>query len=142
MAKSITDKDGFIEITIPPGAYELEILKNEIEGIIIREGHFTEADYPLNQTKSLKSRRKEISRQDALISFTPDDSIRDIMCLNPETIHEKYHLSPNPVDILSIDNIFPEAYVAQGMIFKGKRSRNDHKLTMNVSRGYNYFENF
>ena len=28
--KSITDEDGFIQITIPPGAYELENLNNEI----------------------------------------------------------------------------------------------------------------
>ena len=28
--KSITDEDGFIQITIPPGAYEIESLNKEI----------------------------------------------------------------------------------------------------------------
>ena len=43
-AKSISDEGGFIQITIPPGAYELENLNNEIRRIIIDEGHFTEVD--------------------------------------------------------------------------------------------------
>ena len=36
--KSISDDDGYIQITIPPGAYEIESLKNEIKRIIIDEG--------------------------------------------------------------------------------------------------------
>ena len=45
-AKSITDEDAFIHITIPPGAYEFESLNNETRRIIIEERHFTEVDYP------------------------------------------------------------------------------------------------
>ena len=37
--KTNTDEDGFIKITIPPGAYEIESLNNEIKRIIIDEGH-------------------------------------------------------------------------------------------------------
>ena len=44
--KSVTGKDGFIQITIPPGAYEIESLNYEIKRTIIDEGHFTEAKYP------------------------------------------------------------------------------------------------
>ena len=44
-AKSIIDKDGFFQITIPPGAYELESLNNENKRNIIGEGHITQADY-------------------------------------------------------------------------------------------------
>ena len=36
-AKSITDKDGLIQKTIPPGAYEIEFLNIEIKRIIIDE---------------------------------------------------------------------------------------------------------
>ena len=36
--KSITDDEGFIQISITPGAYEIESLNNEIERIIIDEG--------------------------------------------------------------------------------------------------------
>ena len=46
--KSITDKDGNIIITIPPGAYEIESLNNEIKRIIIDEEHYTEANYPFS----------------------------------------------------------------------------------------------
>ena len=34
-AKSITDKDGFIENTIPAGVYEIEKLNNEIKSIFL-----------------------------------------------------------------------------------------------------------
>ena len=37
--KSISDEDGFVQITISPGAYELEILNNEIKRIIFDEEH-------------------------------------------------------------------------------------------------------
>ena len=45
--KSITDDDGYIQISIPLCAYEIESLNNEIERIIIEEEHYTEANYPL-----------------------------------------------------------------------------------------------
>ena len=44
--KTFSDDDGFVQITIPPGAYEIEALNNEIKRIIIDEEHYTEANYP------------------------------------------------------------------------------------------------
>ena len=44
--KILTDGDDSIQITIPPGAYEIESLNNEIKRIIIDEEHFTESVYP------------------------------------------------------------------------------------------------
>ena len=44
--KSIIDEDGYIQITIPPGAYEIESLNNEIKRIFIEEEHYTESNYP------------------------------------------------------------------------------------------------
>ena len=44
--KSFTDKDGYTQITIPHGSYEIESLNNEIKRIIINEGHYTEENYP------------------------------------------------------------------------------------------------
>ena len=44
--KSITDEDGYIQITISPGACEIKSLNNEIKRIIIDEGHYTEVNYP------------------------------------------------------------------------------------------------
>ena len=35
--KSITDEDGYIQITIPPGAYEIESLNNEIKRTLSRK---------------------------------------------------------------------------------------------------------
>ena len=36
-AKSIHDRDGFLKITIPPGAYQVESLKNETKRIFTDE---------------------------------------------------------------------------------------------------------
>ena len=58
------------------------------------------------------------------------------------TIYEEYNISPNPVDIISFDNIFIECDIAQGMIFKGKRSGIIHSFTMDVNPGYKYIEKF
>ena len=142
--KSITDKDGFIQITISPGAYELENLNNEIERIIIDEDHYTEANYPftIKPNFSTLGSNIEISTQGPVISFLPDDSIRDLLGFNKTTIYEEYNLSPNLVDILSFDNIFSESNIAQGMIFRGKRSGIIHNFTMDVDPGYKYIEKF
>ena len=45
-AKPLNDKNDFISINIPPGAYALESLNDEIRRNNIAEGHFTEVDYP------------------------------------------------------------------------------------------------
>ena len=71
-----------------------------------------------------------------------NDSIRDFLGFNARTLHEEYTPSNNPVDILSFDNIFLECDIAQGMIFKGKRSGIIHNFTMDVDPGYKYIEKF
>ena len=53
--KSITDKDGFIQIIITPGAYEIESLNKEIKRIIFEEGLFTEVDYPFTIKPSIST---------------------------------------------------------------------------------------
>ena len=42
--KTITDANDFIQNTTPPGAYEIESLNNEIERIVIDQGHYTEVE--------------------------------------------------------------------------------------------------
>ena len=44
--KSITDDNHFTQITISPGANEIESFDNEIKRIIFDESHYTEANYP------------------------------------------------------------------------------------------------
>ena len=142
--KSITDEDGYIIITIPPGAFELENLNNEIKRIIIDEEHYIETNYPFTIKPNFSTLGSiiEISIQGPVITFVPDDSIRDLLGFNKTTIFEEYNLSPNPVDILSFDNIFLECNIAQGMIFRGKRSGIIHNFTMDVDPGYKYIEKF
>ena len=142
--KSVTDKDGYIQITIPPGAYELENLNNEIKRIIIDEEPYTEENYPFTIKPNFSTLGSiiEISTQGPVITFVPDDNIRDLLGFNKTTIYEEYNLSPNPVDILSFDNIFLECNIAQGMIFGGKRSGIIHNFTMDVDPGYKYIEKF
>ena len=141
--KSITDDDHII-ITIPPGAYEIESLNNEIKRIIIDQEDYTETNYPFNIKPNFSTLGSiiELSTQGPIITFVPDDSMGDLLGFNKTTIFEEYKLSPNPVDILSFDNIFLECNIAQGMIFKGKRSGIIHNFTMDVDPGYKYIEKF
>ena len=71
-----------------------------------------------------------------------DDTIRDILGFNAQTLYEEYTISNNTVDILSFDNIFIECDIAKGMIFKGKRSGIIHNFTMDVDPGCKNVEKF
>ena len=42
LMKSITDEDGFIQLIIPPGAYEIESLNKGIKSLIINEKQYSE----------------------------------------------------------------------------------------------------
>ena len=142
--KTISDDDGFLKITIPPGAYENESLNNEIKRIVIDEGHYNENTYPFTIKANFSTLGSiiEILPQGPIISFMFDDSIKDLLGFNARTLYEEYTPSDQPVAILSFDNIFLEFNIAQGMIFKGKRSGIIHNFTMDVDPGYNYVEKF
>ena len=132
-------------IIMSPGAYELEHLHAEIKRICNNDGHFTESNYPF-KTKPNFSTLGSIIEIDVgigrKIDFTPSDSIRDLLGFKPKVIHEEHNLSDYPVNILSFDDIFLECDIAQGMIFKGKRSTIIHNFTMDVDPGYKYIEKF
>ena len=99
--KTISDDDGFVQVTIPPGAYEIEALNNEIKRIIIDEEHYIEANYPFKIKPNFSTLGSiiEISPQGPIISFMFDDSIKDLLGLHAITLYEEYNLSANPVDI-------------------------------------------
>ena len=142
--KTISDDDGFIKMTIPPGAYEIESLNNEIKRIIIDGEHYTEANYPftIKPNFSTLGSITEISPQGPILSFMFDDSIKDLLGFIARTLYEEYTISNNPVDISSFDNIFIECNIARGMIFKGKRSGIIHNFTMDVDPVYKYIKEF
>ena len=71
-----------------------------------------------------------------------DNSIRNLLGFDKTISYKEYNISPNPVDILSFDNIFIECDIAQGMLFKGRRSQKIFNWTMSVSPGYKYVEKF
>ena len=79
--KTITDEDGFIQITIPLGAYKIESLNNEIKRIIIDEEHYTEANYPFKIKPNFSTLESiiEISPQGPIESFMFDDSLKDFL---------------------------------------------------------------
>ena len=89
--KSITDKGSFIQITIPPGAYETESLNKEIKRIIIDEEPYTESNYPFSIKTNCSTLGSiiEISTQGPIITFQPDDCIRDLLGYNRTTINEQ-----------------------------------------------------
>ena len=88
--KAIQDED-FIQIRIPPGAYEIESLNNEIKRIFIDEEHYTEANYPFTIKPNFATLCSiiEISPQGPIISFMFDDSIKDLLGLNARTLYEE-----------------------------------------------------
>ena len=71
-----------------------------------------------------------------------DNNIGNLLGFNGTILWEECNLSPNPVDILSFDNFLIETDIAQGMIFKGKRSGIIHNFTMDVDPGYKNIEKF
>ena len=93
-------------------------MNNEVKRIINDEKHFTEANYPFTIKPNFSTLGSiiKISPQGPLISFMFDDSIRDLLGFNARTLYEEYSSSPNPVDILSFDNIFLECDFARTMI--------------------------
>ena len=142
--KTITDEDGFIQITIPPGAYETESLNDEIKRIIIDEEHYTEANYPFKIKPNFSTLGPiiEISPKGPTISFMFDESIKDLLGFHAITLYEKYNLSTNLHDILSFDKIFLECDIAQGMMFKARKSKTIHDWKITVDAGYKYVDNF
>ena len=141
--KSISDDD-HIQISIRPGVNEIEALNNEIKRIIIDEGHYTEVEYPFHMKPDFNTLGSitEISPQGPIISFTPNNSIGELLGFGKTTIYEEYNISPSPVDIISFDNIFIECDIARGMIYRGKQSNIIHNWTMTVNPGYKYVERF
>ena len=119
----------------------MECLNNEIERIIFHKKH-TKANCPVKIKLNVAALRfiAEICRQEPIISFPHNDKIRDLLGINSTTIYEEYNLSPNPVDILSFDNVFLECEFAQIMIFRGKRSGIILNWTMTVDPGFNYVD--
>ena len=89
--KSIADKDGFIQIKTPKGAYELESLNDEIKRIFIDGGHYTEVEYPFDIKANFSKLGSIIEKTNngPVITFVPDDSIRDLLEFNKITIYEE-----------------------------------------------------
>ena len=112
----------------------------EIKRIIIDEEHYTESNYPftIKPNFSTLGCTLEIATQGPVITFVTDVSIRNLLGFNKTTIYEEYNLPPNPVDVLLFDIIFLECDIAQGIIFKGKRSGTIHTFTMDVDPRYEY----
>ena len=135
-----TDGDDFLQITILPGAYEIESLNIENKRIIIDEEHFTESDYPFQIKPNFSTLGSiiETSPPGPIISFAFDDSIRSLLGFHETILYKEYNLSPKPVDILSNDKIFIECDIAKGMIFKGRRSGIIHNWTMTVDPDYKF----
>ena len=84
----------------------------------------------------------EISTKGTIISFTPGDSVGNLLGFDETSIYEKYNLSHKHVDIISFDNIFIETNIAKGMIFRGRRGGIIFNFTMDVNPGCKYIHIF
>ena len=151
---NITDKNNqfffqsplnhFDEISISPGAYEIESLDLEIKRLIInRYAGMDDESYPFSIKPNFSTLGSIIEIKDEWkIDFTQDNTIRDVLGFKSKIVSEEYNLSDNPVDIISFDNIFIECDIAKAMIFKSKRTGIIHNFTMDVNPGYRYTEKF
>ena len=120
----ITDADDFIQITIQPGACEIEY------------------PFTIKPIFSTLGSIIEKSTQGPIISFVFIDSIGSLLGFHETILYKEYNLSSTPADILSSDNIFLECNLAQGMIFGAKKSGVIHNFTMDVDPGNKYIEKF
>ena len=93
--KSINDDDHYIMKIIPPGAYEIESLNDEIKRIIINDEHFTEDTYPfvIKPNFSTLGSIIEILNEESAISFKASDSIGSQLGFNKKTLYDEYNLS-------------------------------------------------
>ena len=119
-------------------------MDEEIKWIVFDEGHYTAVDYPFKVKPNYSTLGSivEIIPQGPIIGFVFDDNIGNFQGFNETILWQEYNSSPNPVDILSFDDIFIETDIAKGMISKGKRSGSIHNFTMDVDPGYKYIEKF
>ena len=141
---SIIEED-FIQARIPKGVYEIESLNKEIKRILTEKEYFTDANYPITIRPNFSTPGSivEIKPEgDAVIGFIFDDNIGSLLRFNETIFYKEYNLSPNPVDIITFDNIFNETDITQGKFFTGRRSGIIHNFTMNVSLGYKFIERF
>ena len=113
-------------------------MNNEIKRIIFDEEFYTEANYPFTIETNFSNLGSivQISPQGPIIGFVFDDSIGNLLGLNETIFWEEYNTSPNPVEIISLDNIFTENDIANGMIFKSKRTGMIFNFTLDVNPGY------
>ena len=89
-AKSINDKDGFFQITLPPGAYAIESLNKQIRRIIVAKEQYAESIYPFKIKPNFSKLGSviEISTQGPIFTFQPDDSLKDLSAFNKTRIYE------------------------------------------------------
>ena len=91
------DKDGFLQMTLPPGAYKIESSTNKNKRNIIDGSPFTETDYQVTIQPNFSTSGSiiEISRQEPINTFLPDDSIRNLYDLMQLLYMKKitYHLN-------------------------------------------------
>ena len=100
----------------------MESLSDEIERKKIKKGCFTTEIYPFIITPNFSTLGTFIEIKanfiGSRISFLHDDRRREFLRFDSVVIYEQYILSPNPVEILSFDNMFMETNIAQGMTFQ------------------------
>ena len=136
--KSIKD-DSFSVITISPGSFELESVKDESERIIFEEGHFTAETYPLlikpNFSTFLSKIETKPTFASSQFSFVHDGGIRHLLGFDAVVLYKKNYISPNPFETFSFDIFFPETDFAKGNVFQGKGTGENFNFTMVIDLG-------
>ena len=90
--KNLIDEE-FDQIRIPPGAYKIEALDNEIKRIIIEKEYYKEENYPFKIKPNFSTLGSliEISSQGPIIGFVFDDSIGNLLGFEETILYEEYN---------------------------------------------------
>ena len=108
---------------------------NKVEGLLSKKNTSPKA-FQIKPNFSTLGSIIEKSTQVPVMTFVPDDRIRDLLGFNKATKFEEKNLSPNPVDIISFDIILIETDIAKGRNFTEKRNGIIMNWSMNVNSGY------
>ena len=140
--RKFTNQYEFVQINIPPDAYEIESLHDEIKRIFIDQEHYTELNYPFHIKPNFSTLGSiiEISPQGPIISFVFNDSIGNVLGFDETILSNEFNISANLVDVSSFDTTLIHTGIAHGMVFKTKRTDIIHKFSMYVNLGYKYIE--
>ena len=126
-------------ISLNTGAYELESIAKEIRRQMIVNGDDGDAIVIMPEISTSRS-IVNITNPLYRVDFSVEHSIGPLLGFNGETITVAYNLSPNIVNIMSINSILVHLDIIQGSYVNGRASPTIYSFYPNAGPGYKIIE--